>query len=864
MQSLIETFDKTIDNKLEITTDFANEDFGEIPHNITESVDAPATQSLSDAPQNKGTDTDALIDGLSNIDDAFDKEYKEISDIFDAEQNSNSTKNPSFSTDPWDKRKAEFDKYMSEQQEILEQKHVKIIKGHEESLASMINKELLRLNKLFDAATASSIDNITSTSQTQQDIINLMSSNTVQTCTDLCTNIEANIELKGTSIINEVAQKATAAEQRSIAKNNDDWLVLSNKMKRSQSLLATSNETAIRNNKILCAKLVAADKHIKQLDESIALQAATIENLSISLDKSEARLNSFRDSNSPIFDTIIDNQVETLIAAAVSKHMKNTNGVTDHVKDLIATAITSHMKDNSVVDDHMKHIATNAVTSLLQQTGAIKETEFLKSCNQIGENFTARLKSSVSTACTSFQNRADEITAKAIGNLNPKSAPQPAVHDGPPNPTTGAPRNSLFPNVDPSSIGCHNANTKDQRRDYNRTDFNNVEEVHTPLKDQEYIYDGQRHSVNTNTFYKLRWSNKCTSEVEIMSFYKALQHMASTCGIPMRDLDDIDEDNGVCPLTPENCINYSKVYKLMKGALYYKLNDATLWTGFDQGWNLVKSNLLDCDGFEVLYDVLSEVLPKLNKNTPKSHKIQRPTYTDSENDNIYSYVTAYSAFLEFEALGSNSRTYTPYEIAVYVADDLERDPHKRFEKGITYVRSQLKLSTDGITVPKDISLAKIAKTICKYSPEYTVGEHRTDPVIHAFRQPLPATTHAPHRFPKKKSTKDTSLKCPLCGQVGHDENAENGCFCFAKWTLCQQASKRLSETQIKENTRKFLRRMKLQQSTAKQREKIDSRIRSLTSTNSATDQSAIIQSLELLRDDLLEDTQSDESDSDVE
>ena len=113
----------------------------------------------------------------------------------------------------------------------------------------------------------------------------------------------------------------------------------------------------------------------------------------------------------------------------------------------------------------------------------------------------------------------------------------------------------------------------------------------------------------------------------------------------MRDLNDIDNTNGVCPLNQTNCTNFDKVYKLMKGAIFYKLNDAALWTGYAQGWNLVKSNLLDCDGFEVIYDVLSEVLPKLNEHTPKSHKIERPMYTSQDDDNIYSYVTAYNALL---------------------------------------------------------------------------------------------------------------------------------------------------------------------------------------------------------------------------
>lgn len=115
---------------------------------------------------------------------------------------------------------------------------------------------------------------------------------------------------------------------------------------------------------------------------------------------------------------------------------------------------------------------------------------------------------------------------------------------------------------------------------------------------------------------------------------------------------------------------------------------------------------MDCDGFKVLYDTLTRVLPKLNKNTPKSYKIHKPTYADVDNDDIYSYVNAYNTFLEFEGLENHSRTYTHIKIAVYIADDLEKDPYKRFEKGIAHVRLQLKHSPNGMTVPNDIGITK--------------------------------------------------------------------------------------------------------------------------------------------------------------
>ena len=99
----------------------------------------------------------------------------------------------------------------------------------------------------------------------------------------------------------------------------------------------------------------------------------------------------------------------------------------------------------------------------------------------------------------------------------------------------------------------------------------------------------------------------------------------------------------------------------MAGAIYHKMNDSSLWKGYAQGWNLITSNLHDCDGFEVLYDVLGEILPKLNINTAKAGFIQKPIYTNLPHDSIYDYITAYKAFLKFENLGTNSRTYSDYE-----------------------------------------------------------------------------------------------------------------------------------------------------------------------------------------------------------
>ena len=81
-----------------------------------------------------------------------------------------------------------------------------------------------------------------------------------------------------------------------------------------------------------------------------------------------------------------------------------------------------------------------------------------------------------------------------------------------------------------------------------------------------------------------------------------------------------------------------------------------------------------------------------------------------DNIYIYIYIHSYNAFLKFEELGTNQRTYSPYEVAVNIITDLENNIHNRFEKGIDYVRNQLHRSPDDLQVSRDIIIGKIAKS----------------------------------------------------------------------------------------------------------------------------------------------------------
>ena len=166
--------------------------------------------------------------------------------------------------------------------------------------------------------------------------------------------------------------------------------------------------------------------------------------------------------------------------------------------------------------------------------------------NKFGKDKTYQIQKKLDNACNVIQNKCNELTKSIDDQVHKNSIPMPDLYNDqqsslPPQ------RSSLFPNVDLASIGRPShpvPKTEDA------SDLQLKTESPPVCRDNEYQYENQLQWVNTKTFYELRRSKKCTNEVDILSFYKALQHMASTCCVPMRDLDNIDEHNGVCPMIP--------------------------------------------------------------------------------------------------------------------------------------------------------------------------------------------------------------------------------------------------------------------------------------------------------------------------
>ena len=858
---------------------------------MEELEEAPPSTLISkfdDDKMNTSTTTNDIIQDMASLEDVFDKEVDEIGTILVPDQTTERILTAKPTSSSWDLEKLKIDTYFREKEESFKSKYDLLLQQYSISIKELFKNESSKLAATCKDTTTTAIKHIYKSSQGHKDILNNLSSDTINSCTNLCSEFKEDLNLKTSDAINDITMKVEKHEAKATIRRKETWTNLETSMKQNLTQLSKTNSIAIKNNKILTAKLDDARQKINQMDETISLQKSMIDNMTETIQTNDDRLAQLRDLKSAEYSSLVDSVASKMISSAVKKECKSICSKREIYAELekecqkIEVGTTTRITD---MTNHATELIQDTINTCSKECHDEKYTVFQNKCNDI-----------IQVSEQTMQEKVNEITAKVDTVYNQRNPTTPLPTNSPVDQKNQAPTghsklnsnitSTLFPNVrlDDNHTHQHTNIPMQGGPDNHIPPYDNANAPYSsdypyptnssfphttpsfpqasrPLSDQEYIFNSQKYYVNTNTFYKLRWNCKCQNEVEILTFYKTLQHMASTCGIPLRDLDDVDEFNGVCPLTIHNCTNYDKVYKLMSGAIFYKINDATLWKGYDQGWNLVTSNILQCDGFEVLYDILADVLPKLNKNTPKSHKIQKPTYVDMDHDNIYTYVSAYNAFLEFEGLGSNSRTYTPYEVAVYVADDLEKDPHKRFEKGIAYVRQKLERSPDGVIIPKDITITKIAKTICKYSPEYVVGEYtsETEPVIHALKQAHAPrvdyrTTTTKYKSKRNTSNRDPSIKCSICGQGGHNTDSENGCHYFAKWTLCKQADDKLDESVIKTNTRKYLKHMKRQHTESRQRDKIEKRIRCLQSDENSENNTALIHSLQILHEELLDDS----------
>lgn len=347
-----------------------------------------------------------------------------------------------------------------------------------------MNTELERLRTLFKETTDASIAWITTTSLSQQDIVSELSANTIENCTKLTADLQSIVDVKTTTLIASVADKVHEAEVKAIANHSESWSQMSKSMATTHAQLAKTNGVAIKNNAILSSKLLIYDARVKELQETIALQTATIENLSTMLDTIDTRMTTLKEKITPDYCELVDSTARTKVIALVNKHCADPT-----------TTSSLHETYDRITQDKYIEIKDNAVKAFDK---IAKDTETY-------------------------------IQSKAAGIIFSSNA---AAHSTVPivHPTESEPsRNRLFPDVDvadPSLFDIHSRNQGPQRDEYYQSPHDAYHETlptGAQLKDHQYIWDTtssnpQLYNININNFHKIKWSTKCANEMGIFTF----------------------------------------------------------------------------------------------------------------------------------------------------------------------------------------------------------------------------------------------------------------------------------------------------------------------------------------------------------
>ena len=116
------------------------------------------------------------------------------------------------------------------------------------------------------------------------------------------------------------------------------------------------------------------------------------------------------------------------------------------------------------------------------------------------------------------------------------------------------------------------------------------------------------------------------------------------------------------------------------------------------------------------------------------HKtIEAPTYSEVDDDSIYTFITRYKNYLLHEQLSPEQCQYNKKEQTMFILNALSFD--KRFWDGLQYVEASLQSFqrdsrvTSSTTFPINLEIDKIVVTIDERSDDYIVGTKTQSPTI---------------------------------------------------------------------------------------------------------------------------------------
>ena len=298
---------------------------------------------LIDSDVESVNSTTTMLKEMDEISNKVDEELNDIVTIIDKDDH----KKANASKATAGLQKEDIYNYMIEQQQLLNAKH-------EDFLKNTVTTELARLQALFKKATT----DIMNSSTEQQQILVDTSSNTINTCANLCSENKTSLDKHATTLVATLSTKLNEAEAEAYTKHSNNWSGLSNKMSTTYSQLVKTNKVAIKNNTILEKKLSATKSTVSKLEETIAIQEAIIKNLSLTMDKIGNKYKNITSELTPAYLNNINTLVTTNFDTISTNICEDMKTKTEHLVDKLCKEKCSYLSDRVI--DVKKELAEKA------------------------------------------------------------------------------------------------------------------------------------------------------------------------------------------------------------------------------------------------------------------------------------------------------------------------------------------------------------------------------------------------------------------------------------------------------------------------------------------------------------------------
>ncbi len=357
---------------------------------------------------------------------------------------------------------------------------------------------------------------------------------------------------------------------------------------------------------------------------------------------------------------------------------------------------------------------------------------------------------------------------------------------------------------------------------------------HSKVPANEFVYP---HGTPSRQIYALPlykaaqyWTLKIKGESDLRGFYDRLKGHLEYYNILLCDYDNIQRDQPIVLITPENCENYEYAVNAMSKCIFQLFDQysSDFFSTYVEPLGYIESFRPKMDGLGFLKHIMKKRHPNLRDVDALENVLPTTVPTMDECPTIFNLINRYMEWLHDEKL-RNNRMYTNYEQIQYILTQLDDDLYATAKKSIKdelaglqahgnnpkpfpshlLVDENLGLYIIGL-LPKDVQTAIYAS----FSSYIQQDDAKVNKVKSSDKQ----RPYKPRQDRDDKWVDEIKWEilpgeqCPACLKSNHNVY-KTGCPTFATFAVCNEFNKTVPPDRLKQVTgayRKYQRELNKQ------------------------------------------------------